>query len=69
MLCRGKWFRTPFSAIPQIKDERYAETDLEKLLPPGWNPAEIFDGLKLDELSNDDPQAKESTLDFSGVVL
>ena len=42
------------------KGGRYAEMDWEKLMPPDWNPAEVFDDLNLDELDDDDPRVEEA---------
>ena len=42
------------------KRELYTEVDWEKLIPPGWNPAEGFDGLDLDELDDNDPRAEKA---------
>jgi hypothetical protein len=41
-------------------DGRYAEMSWEKLLPPDWNPARLFDGLNLDALEDDDPRAEKA---------
>ncbi|MCL1985313.1 MAG: DUF3299 domain-containing protein [Betaproteobacteria bacterium] len=41
-------------------DGRYAEMTWEKLIPPNWNPAGVFDGLNLDMLEDNDPRAEDA---------
>lgn len=36
------------------------EISWDDLLPPNWNPAKVLDGLKLDQLSDEDPRAMEA---------
>lgn len=38
----------------------YEATDWPALLPPGWNPQRILDGLGLEGLSDADPEAQEA---------
>ena len=36
------------------------EISWDDLLPPNWNPAKALEGLKLDQLSDEDPRAMEA---------
>ncbi|MDR1311885.1 MAG: DUF3299 domain-containing protein [Burkholderiaceae bacterium] len=69
----GRWSRavftviTCFSLVGIVACERqgtedetarqYVETRWEELVPASWNPAKVFDGLNLNELSDYDPRA------------
>jgi hypothetical protein len=43
----------------------YRELRWEELMPPSWNPQKLFDTLKLDELSDDDPRAAKALEAFA----
>ena len=42
------------------EDGRYTDITWEKLVPPNWNPAAIFDGLNLDKFQDNDPRAEKA---------
>ena len=42
------------------QDGRYTAMTWDKLLPPGWNPAEVFAGLNMDKLDDNDPRVDKA---------
>jgi len=42
------------------KDGRHTALSWETLLPPNWNPVEIFAGLNMDSLDDNDPRADKA---------
>jgi uncharacterized protein len=46
------------------KSGRYAEITWDKLMPPSWNPAKVFDGFNFDQYSDDDPRADKALKKF-----
>jgi hypothetical protein len=49
--------RLPVKSAASAKPA-YRETTWDELIPPGWNPAEIFAGLNLDNFQDADPRAE-----------
>ncbi len=47
-------------ATPAPATGKAREINWDDLLPPGWNPAKELEGLKLDQLSDEDPRAMEA---------
>jgi hypothetical protein len=41
------------------QDGRYTAMTWDNLLPPGWNPAVIFEGLNLNALDDNDPRVEK----------
>jgi hypothetical protein len=41
-------------------DARYRAVDWDELMPPGWNPVKSVEGLKIEELDDNDPRAVEA---------
>ena len=50
------------------RDTQYTETDWEKLMPPDWNPARVFDGLNLDKLEDNDPRVIKAMEEFQKIL-
>ncbi|MDR0465810.1 MAG: DUF3299 domain-containing protein [Deltaproteobacteria bacterium] len=57
---QGKIVEKSDQASPGIADDgRYTEMNWAKLLPPNWNPGEVFEGLNLNMLQDNDPQTEQ----------
>ena len=46
------------------KSGKYTEITWEKLIPPSWNPAKVFDKFNFDRFSDDDPRADKALKEF-----
>lgn len=46
------------------KSGKYAEITWDKLIPPSWNPAKVFDKFNFDQFSDDDPRADKALKEF-----
>ena len=43
-----------------VSPAQYREIDWYELVPPGWDPAKVFEKLNLDNLQDADPRAEEA---------
>lgn len=47
-----------------LAGDGYKEIGWEELIPPAWNPADVFAGLNLDEMEDDDPRVQRAFEEF-----
>ncbi|MDL2283573.1 DUF3299 domain-containing protein [Oxalobacter sp. OttesenSCG-928-P03] len=45
---------------PKTDDARFRTVEWEELMPPGWNPVKSTEGLKIEDLDDNDPRAVEA---------
>ena len=49
------------------KSGKYTEITWEKLIPPSWDPAKVFDKFNFDRFSDDDPRADKALKEFQAM--
>ncbi|MDR2935266.1 MAG: DUF3299 domain-containing protein, partial [Candidatus Adiutrix sp.] len=62
ILLAAPLFVVPGAAVvassPAGPDERYARTTWDDLIPPGWDPGQVFDSLNFAEMADNDPRVE-----------
>jgi len=46
------------------QDERYAQISWDDLIPPDWDPGQVFDSLNFDEMADNDPRVDQALEKF-----
>ena len=55
------------TAAAAKKSGKYTEITWDKLIPPSWNPAKVFDKFNFDKFSDDDPRADKALKEFQAL--
>ncbi|HZF62493.1 MAG TPA: DUF3299 domain-containing protein [Desulfovibrio sp.] len=55
------------TAAAAKKSGKYTEITWDKLIPPSWNPAKVFDKFNFDKFSDDDPRADKALKEFQAM--